>query len=203
MPWRSATYMGSGNRAAIFRWHKAIFRPVRSLRSGENDEESSSMIQSYSGSEILQMAVEIEEKGKAFHEGVFAGVKDKKTRSVFRYLADEEVKHKALFQKMLRSADSESFSGPYDPTEMMLYFRSLVEQKIFPDAADPRSAAGALDDPRVAVRIALSLEKDALLFFHEMLSVTAARDRDLVDRIIAEERDHIRRILALKAELGI
>ncbi|MBN1895313.1 ferritin family protein [bacterium] len=161
------------------------------------------MTPSYSGSEILQMAVELEEMGKRFYERVFDEVKDKKTRSVFRYLADEEVKHKALFQKMLRSADSESFSGPYDPTEMMLYFKSLVGQKIFPDAESADFASGALNDPRIAIRIALSLEKDAILFFHEMQTVTAEGDRTLVEGVIAEERNHIRRILALKAELGI
>jgi rubrerythrin len=161
------------------------------------------MTPSFSGSEILQMAIEIEEKGKVFYERIFAAVKDKKTRSVFRHLADEEVKHKALFQKMLRAADSTTFSSPYDPTEMMLYFKSLVEQKVFPEAEGQHSAPELLDDPRVAVRIALSLEKDAILFFHEMQAVTAEGEREWVDRIIAEERDHIRHILALKAELGI
>ena len=55
--------------------------------------------------------------------------------------------------------------------------------------------------PEVAIKIAIGLEKDAILFFSELLRVTQEKEHPVINRIIDEERDHIHRILRLKAEL--
>ena len=60
-----------------------------------------------------------------------------------------------------------------------------------------------MGNPGSAIRIALSFEKDAILFFHELLNVTREEGKMSVEMVIAEEREHIRRILELKEELGV
>ena len=161
------------------------------------------MEEKYAGSEVLQMAVELEIKGKAFYDGVVEAVKDEKVRTIFQFLADEEVRHEKVFRNMLAELEPASKPSPYDDTEMMLYFRSLIDRKIFPEEHEGISMKKDLSNPSAAIRIALSLEKDAVLFFHELLTVTHEKDHSAVQRIIEEERDHIHRILRLKSELHV
>lgn len=169
----------------------------------EKDEEYSSMEKKYAGSEVLQMAVEIERKGKSYYDSVIKAVKDEKTRDVFQFLSDEEVRHEKVFKEMLEEVKPKPEGSPYDETEMILYFRSLIDRKIFPSPEEGESMKKELGDPAVAIRIALSLEKDSVLFYNELLQITAEKDRQAVERIIDEERDHIRRILQLKTELDV
>ena len=157
----------------------------------------------YAGSEVLQMAVEIEKKGKAFYDGVVRNVKDPQAKAIFQYLSDEEVQHEELFRAMLADVESETDKSPYNNTEVVLYFRSLIDRKIFPSEEEGESFSKEMGNPAVAIRIALSLEKDAVLFFNEMLQITHETDRKAVEQVIEEEREHIRRILRLKAELQV
>ena len=161
------------------------------------------MEEKYAGSEVLQMAVELEIKGKAFYDGVVGAVKDDKVRTIFQFLADEEIRHEKVFRDMLAGLEPASKPSPYDDTEMVLYFQSLIDRKIFPDEQDGASMKKELSNPAAAIQIALSLEKDAVLFFHELLPVTHEKDHPAVQQIIEEERDHIRRILKLKSELNV
>lgn len=161
------------------------------------------MTDMYAGSEILQMAVEIEKKGKAFYDGVVSAVKDAKTKDIFQFLADEEVKHEQIFRNMLKNLEIDGGSNPYDNTEMVLYFRSLIDRKIFPSEQQGITMNKELGNPEAAIRIALSLEKDAVLYFNELLNVSHERDKNVIQDIIEEEREHIRRILRLKKELQV
>ncbi len=161
------------------------------------------MGEKYAGSEILQMAVQMEKNGKVFYDGVVRAVKDVKARDVFQLLSDEEVRHERVFRDMLDEVESKKVKSPYDDTEVILYFRSLIDRKVFPSEEEGVAMKKEVDDPAVAIRIALSLEKDSVLFYHELVQVTEGKDQEVVKRIIEEERDHIRRILQLKKELQI
>jgi len=159
------------------------------------------MGQSYAGSEVLRMAVEIEKKGKAFYDSVVNAVRDNKTKEIFQFLADEEVRHEKVFRSMLEEVEADSDRSPYDDTEMTLYFRSLIDRKIFPSGEEGEAMKKEIGVPEVAIKIAIGLEKDAILFFSELLRVTQEKEHPVINRIIDEERDHIHRILRLKAEL--
>ena len=161
------------------------------------------MGEKYAGSEVLLMAVELEKKGYAFYESVVRAVKDKKARDVFQFLADEEVRHEKVFRTILKDVEIKADVNPYDDIEMTHYFHSLIDRKIFPSEEEGAAMRKEIGDPAVAIRIALSLEKDAVLFFNELLNVTQKKDHDVINRIIDEERDHIRRILQLKDELKV
>ena len=161
------------------------------------------MAEKFAGSEVLQMAVELERNGKAFYDSVIRVVKEEKVRDIFQFLSDEEVRHEKVFKEMLEEVEPELPASPYDDTEMILYFRSLIDKKIFPGEDEGRSMKKDLSDPVAALRIALSMEKDSVLFYHELLPMTREKDRETMERIIEEERDHIHRILQLKSDLGL
>ena len=157
----------------------------------------------YAGAEVLKMAIEIEKNGKAFYDEVVLAVKDEKTKSVFQFLSDEEVKHEKTFRTMLREMESESAPTPFDDSEITRYFQSLIGQKVFPSALEGKHMKSEISDPLVAARIALSLEKDSILFYHEILPVTREKDHAVIERIIEEEREHIKKIIQLKSEMDV
>ena len=161
------------------------------------------MTDRYAGSEILQMAVEIEKKGKAFYDGVVSTVKDQKTRDIFQYLADEELKHEQIFKEMLKDVKAGDVENPYDEREMILYFHSLIDRKIFPSVQEGSDMKEDLGNPAAAILIALSLEKDSVLYFSELLHISDKKEHDVIENIIEEEREHIRRILRLKKDLQV
>ena len=105
----------------------------------------------YAGSEILQMAVEIEKQGKAFYDGVVAHVKDVKAQEIFQFLADEEVKHEKLFASMARDLEGKKAETPYDNTEMTLYFKSLIDRKIFPGESEGPEMKKEMSNPASAI----------------------------------------------------
>ena len=157
----------------------------------------------YAGGEILKMAIEIEKNGRAFYDEVVQAVEGGKTKSVFQFLSDEEVKHEKTFRKMLQEIETVAAKTPFDDGEVTRYFRSLIGQKVFPSRQEGKYMKSELADPSVAARIALSLEKDSILFYHEMVPVTQEKEHVVIERIIEEEREHIRRIIQLKSEIDI
>jgi len=152
----------------------------------------------YAGSEVLNMAVEIEKKGKEFYESVAKNQKDEKTKTVFEFLIEEEERHEKVFRDMLHQVEQNTEKSVYDDTEMILYFNALVDRKIFPDVEEGLSLQKEISDPGVALRIALTMEKDSILFYSELLNITHEKDHKVINEIIEEERDHISRILNLK-----
>ena len=156
----------------------------------------------YAGSEILQMAVEIEKHGKAFYDSVMRVMKNQHARDIFQFLSDEEKRHEVVFKKMLQEVRQNNESG-YDDEEVTFYFRSLIEKKIFPTSEEGESMEKDLSDPLVVIHIALSLEKESILFYHELLPITEKKDHPVIHKIIDEERDHIHRVLKLKSELQL
>ncbi len=161
------------------------------------------MAEKYAGSEVLQMAVEIERKGKSFYDSVIQSLQNDKAKEVFHFLFDEEVRHEKIFRDMLSKVEKNAEKSVYDDSEMTLYFRSLIDRKIFPDEEEGMSMKKEMSDPAIALRIALSLEKDSILFYNELLNVTHKKEHKVINQIIKEERDHITRILDLKRELQV
>ena len=160
------------------------------------------MTEKLAGSELLQMAVQLEKEGKEFYLAVAESVKNPVAREIFQFLADEEVKHEEIFRSMLSKGEDIMLALPYDDYEMLLYFKSLVDRKIFPGVSEVKDMRKYIDDPAGALRIAISFEKDAILFFSEFKNLVRKDDQNVIDDIIEEERKHIYRILEFQKKLG-
>lgn len=49
--------------------------------------------------------------------------------------------------------------------------------------------------------MAIGFEKDSLLFYHEMYEVTATKEREVVRRLIEQEREHLLRLKEIEKAL--
>lgn len=161
------------------------------------------MAKQFVANEVLQMAVQLEKRGQKFYETILNSIQDVRARELFTTLRDDEIKHAAHFKDMLDKLEPEESNPDDKDIKTVAYFRSLVETKVFPEGTDTDKIGDQLGDPAAGIRIALTLEKDAVLFFHEMLAVAHHSDEPVLKHIIDEERDHILRILKIKQQFGI
>lgn len=54
-----------------------------------------------------------------------------------------------------------------------------------------------------AIHIALGFEKDSILFLSDMRPLVREADRRVVDKVLKEERSHLRQLCALQEELNL
>ena len=155
----------------------------------------------FSGSELIDIAIGIEKRGIAFYDIMAKSTDDAMARDVFQHLVNMEREHIQIFQGMLDKADeyqlSETSTGEYTD-----YFQSLVDSAVFTDDMITSEMAIQADSDIKALELAIGAEKDSILFYYEMRDVMPQRAHPIVNKIIAEEKTHLRQLSELKKKLS-
>ena len=144
--------------------------------------------------EAAKIAQNMERHGLEFYRKAAARVKDMATRDVFLRLAEDEKKHLAQFEELeetLQAARREA-AGYTDDADLTAYIDRLVETQVFADeGAVARLAEQATSDYEV-LAVAIRAERDAILFYQEMLDfIDSNAAREAFSRILQEERGHL------------
>jgi rubrerythrin len=97
-------------------------------------------------------------------------------------------------------------AGKYQPPEGYaeeygLYLKSLVDSSVFTSVDQARQQAARTDSPAKALDIGIQAEKDSILFYTEMQNLVKPAERQLIEKIIGEERGHLNQLLKLKQAL--
>lgn len=143
----------------------------------------------YSGQEIVEIAVRIEENGYAFYtDAAEMTSKSTDTRSLFLDLADKEVMHIAIFQKLSDKFDADSFD--FQAEDASDYVNYLAESHIFGKPDSGKQLALTVKTPREALEIAYKFENDSIAFYTELLKYARSDSKRLVQQIIDEEKEH-------------
>ena len=157
----------------------------------------------FSGSELVDIALGIERNGVVYYSSLAESTTDASLKDAYNYLANMERNHIETFQKMLDSV------GKYQPTyagedeaEYELYLKALVDSAVFTNDEVARQMAQRASGWAEAIQMALGAEKDSILFYNEMRELVPERERPVVDRIINEEKSHIRLLSDLKKKLA-
>ncbi len=156
---------------------------------------------SWSGSELINIAIGIERSGITFYNIMVKSTENAAARDVFQYLADMEQRHMQMFQGMLGEADKYQVPGAYSE-EYTAYLQALVDSAVFTGDFITSEMATQVDSDVEAVELAMSAEKDSLLFYYAMRDVIPERARPVVDKIIAEEKSHLSQLSELKKGLA-
>ena len=143
----------------------------------------------YSGQEIVDIAVRIEENGNEFYTAAAEMIKEgNDIKGLFFDLAEKEILHISIFQKLAAKFDSESFDfGAEDASD---YINHLAESHIFGKPDSGKILAKTLKTPKEGLEIAFKFENDSVTFYTELLKYTRSDSKRLVQQIIEEEREH-------------
>jgi rubrerythrin len=155
----------------------------------------------FKASEMLDMAVRIEQQGLKFYEACLASQGNPKAREVFRYLMDQEKEHARVFSHMKAELRDDYALPESYPGEMQHYMEAFVKGEVFEDPAQAEKKTTEMSDPLDAIDFGLDIEKASILFYSRMKPYVRDSESRNVDRIIAEEQEHVRRLLSLRNDI--
>lgn len=150
--------------------------------------------------EVIEMAKDIEKRGRDFYKNQAENTQDEDIKDLFTKLAEDEQDHYNRFEelgKVIKKATKEELKYVYDP-EVSAYLEAIVEFTIFP--ADEGVEISDIVD---AIQIAIYAEKDSILFYHEMLEHNDEGQTAVVlKKLIEEEKQHLLDLVKLDAEIS-
>ena len=151
----------------------------------------------FTGKELINIAVGIEKNGAAFYDVILASVKDDTVRKSFQYLADSEREHIKIFGNMLESISDyqppETYTEEYE-----IYLKSLIDSAVFSNEEKAKDIASKVSDTDEAIQIALTAEKESILFYSAVQELVKQSEQEVITKIIDEEKSHLRQLLKLK-----
>jgi rubrerythrin len=163
------------------------------------------MALTYNAREIFEMGVRIEENGRAFYAAAAARPAPEGVRALLRELAEWEARHVALFESLRDGLPRQAGSAElHDPDgQAVAYLRAAADSHVFKPSADPAAAALRCKTPGEALAVALTFEKDSVVFYTAMKRVVPPElGQDTVDRLINEEMAHIAMISQRQKEIA-
>jgi rubrerythrin len=147
--------------------------------------------------DICDIAVQIEKNGEATYREAAANCSDTGLADLLNRMANEEQQHAKWFEN-LDLAGEISGSGHHELESMgrgML--REMVKDRTFSLDADQ---LGQADNIEALLKQSIAFEYDTVAFYEVLQGfVDDERVRFQLDRIIAQERDHIHQIEELRA----
>lgn len=155
---------------------------------------------SLSGSELINVAIGIERRGIAFYDVMVKSTKNAAARAIFQHLVDMERQHIQIFQDMLSEAGKYQIPEVYT-AEHAAYLQALADSAVFTDDLAISEMTTEANTDIEAIELAIGAEKDSILFYYEMKDMLPRRAHTMVNKIIAEEKSHIRQLSGLKKEL--
>lgn len=142
----------------------------------------------YSPGEILNLALLIEENGEAFYLSLAEHTDDYKIRSVLKQLAEEERKHRKYFLELKRYIDK-LFKPDAGEKISRFLTAEAVGSKLFSMTVQDACRIKNIEE---AIRLAITLEEDSILFYELLKSLSEREDTlGILDLIIEEEDSHV------------
>lgn len=138
--------------------------------------------------DILNALIELEVYGDKLYTNLADNAKDLETKNLFTELADQEMKHKAIYEKF---KDELVFKSDINE-DYQAYLISLVKSNV--NISDLKIKAYTYDQ---ALNIGIQLEKDTIIFLNELNGIIEPAQSAIKD-LIDEEKKHLMILLQLK-----
>lgn len=150
----------------------------------------------FTGMEVLTMALRIEENGFEYYTGAARASKSKALKALFKTLAEQEKDHIRVFEKLKGHLPEREIPAASDPyaDDAALYLNAIADTKVFTSPGEGKRLASRIKSERQALTSAIGMEKDSILFYYELLKMIRDRDRVVVERLIEQEKEHLRKL---------
>ncbi len=153
--------------------------------------------------EALAAAVRIEENGAAFYRKAAAAASDPGAAETFGTLAKWEEEHRGYFSALALELEQRESLFLNDPKgEFAARVRDMADAGVYDLKRDVEAFFGERRSQRDAVKFALGIEKDSVIFYLGLQEAMADSEESLkVGGIIKEEMRHISILSALLKRL--
>ncbi|MFQ5427360.1 MAG: ferritin family protein [Thermodesulfobacteriota bacterium] len=156
----------------------------------------------FTGREVIEMALKIEENGMKFYTDAFKAARDETTKNLFKKLAIEEGHHIKIFSDMKNLVKDEYVTEGFDPyiTEASEYLRSMADSEVFSNPGEGGQFAGEISNPGEVLDHAINMEKESLVFYGEYEKVIVEKDKAVLTALIEQEKEHLQTLIDLRKE---
>ena len=150
--------------------------------------------------DVLDIAIQLERTGRRLYETLAKSSKDTRIWDAYTYLADQEGAHERVFISLSDriGANLPSELSP-DRQEMI---QGMVEATLLGDKYEGALREEARSDAD-ALKIGIRFEEDSINLYTQLREFVQEPDRDTVDRVIEEERQHLRLLTDILKDTGI
>lgn len=154
----------------------------------------------FSGSEVVEIGIQIEKNGKDYYNTLMERSRNEKARELFKYLAGEEEKHILTFQKILETVQKYEPLG-LDSDEYYAYMNDLASEHVFTQKNKGEEIAKAIKTDKEAIEKAIRFEEDSIVFYEGMKKIVPEYDLKVVEWLIAQEQGHLKQLIELKQKI--
>ncbi len=154
----------------------------------------------FSGSEVVEIGIQIEKNGRDFYNALAKKSKDALAAGIFKYLAGEEEKHIKAFQNILEKTELYEPLG-LDADQYYAYMKALAGEYIFTQENKGKAAAKQAKTDKQAIIMGIGFEKDSIVFYTVIKKVIPVFDQKIVDELILQEHNHLRQLLELEKQI--
>lgn len=151
----------------------------------------------FTGSEIVELGIQIEKNGRDFYGTLSSNSKNPQIKEIFGHLAGEEEKHISDFQEILNNLEKYEQTESY-PGEYFAYMNALAGEYVFTQKDKGREIAVNAKNDTDAVELGIGFEKDSIIFYEGMKTAVRDPEQKVIERLIAQEQIHLRRLIDLK-----
>ena len=157
------------------------------------------MAEFFSAADVVDAAVEIEKRGREVYRRLAHGAANPQVKALFESLAVEEARHEELYTAMAKRIGAMQLPAASASDEYAQYVAALLDSHMLfsPGLAKDLDLYDRAGDMQAAVRGAMRLEKDTMVFFQEMMALVPASEKGNVEECIEEERRHLHQLAAL------
>ncbi len=153
-------------------------------------------MEKYSANEVIEIAVQIERSGYEYYQQALKRHDlDEETKKLLVFLGDQEKKHEQQFLKMRNDIDKIDLESSSQWNEVTGFLKTIVASRIFSDPESAIYKAQNSNSKAELLKNAMQFEKDTLLYYHSLHSLTGEEHvKDTLEEIIVEEMSHIVRL---------
>jgi rubrerythrin len=147
--------------------------------------------------DVFEVALEIEKHGERFYRYAVDLTDDAKIKDVFSFAADEEAKHRRVFEAMAAKVEADYRQPESYPGEYCNYVKAYADNLVFTEDK-LKAQLDSIETIEQALEFAIQKEIESILYYLEMKNFVPGSQRGEIDKIIEEERKHYLKLTDLK-----
>jgi rubrerythrin len=151
----------------------------------------------FTGSEIVELGIQIEKNGRDFYNRLAEQSKIAKAKEVFKFLAGEEEKHIKVFQGILDKTQKFEPQG-LDAGEYYVYMQALAGEHIFTQKDKGEEIAKTIQSDKEAIEKAIRFEEDSVVFYEGIKKTVPGYDVKIIEALIVQEEGHLKQLIETK-----
>jgi rubrerythrin len=143
----------------------------------------------FNAAEVIDMGIEKEKKRRDFYGYVAVKFKEEDMAELFSRLRDWEDAHIKKFSEIRTTLEESETTESY-PGELAIYIKTVVDDILYHQISAEWFSEN-VHSPLAAIEYGIGFEKDAILFFDELLKYMNPYHKEKVRELIDEEKKHL------------